>query len=183
VGSSRVPVSTTLGLEVPILAALPRLHNSPLAKCGWKKFCMDFHGDHTSTCTTHSGDFDRCNQVARLDGECARAVVPHGLTRRAHTARSHGNRRPTEWQCGDPHYLWYQAGSRNLDFDLSIAHDRFGSSSHMQQIRPWVWARCSSVARESACKDPRPGRALSRRSVCAVRGSFPRLRGRHAHRP
>ena len=44
-------VSTTLGLEVPILAALPR--NSPLAKC--KKFCMDFHGDHTSTCTAHSG--------------------------------------------------------------------------------------------------------------------------------
>ena len=48
-------VSTTLGLEVPILAALPRLHNSPLAKCGCKKFCMDFHGDHTSTCTGHSG--------------------------------------------------------------------------------------------------------------------------------
>ena len=48
-------VSTTLGLEVPILAALPRLHNSPLAKCGCKKFCMDFHGDHTSTCRAHSG--------------------------------------------------------------------------------------------------------------------------------
>jgi hypothetical protein len=48
-------VSTTLGLEVPILAALPRLHNRQLAKCGCKKFCMDFHGDHTSTCTGHSG--------------------------------------------------------------------------------------------------------------------------------
>ena len=48
-------VSTTLGLEVPTLAALPRLHNSPLAKCGCKKFCMDLHGDHTSTCTAHSG--------------------------------------------------------------------------------------------------------------------------------
>ena len=48
-------VCTTLGLEVPILTALPRLHNSPLAKCGCKKFCMDFHGDHTSTCTALSG--------------------------------------------------------------------------------------------------------------------------------
>jgi len=38
-----------------MLAALPRLHNSPLAKCGCKKFCMDFHGDHTSTCNSHSG--------------------------------------------------------------------------------------------------------------------------------
>ena len=48
-------VSTTLGLEVPIRSVLPRLHNSPLAKCGCKKFCMDFHGDHTSTCIGHSG--------------------------------------------------------------------------------------------------------------------------------
>ena len=36
-------VSTTLGLEVPTLAALPRLHNSPLAKCGCKKFCIQHH--------------------------------------------------------------------------------------------------------------------------------------------
>ena len=44
-------VSTTLGLDVPTLAALPSPHNNPLAKCGCKKFCMDLHGDHTSTCT------------------------------------------------------------------------------------------------------------------------------------
>jgi len=30
-------VSTTLVLEVPVLSSLPRLHNSPLAKCGCKK--------------------------------------------------------------------------------------------------------------------------------------------------
>jgi hypothetical protein len=91
-------VSTTLGLEVPILASLPRLHNSPLAKCGCKKFCMDFHGDHTSTCTAHSG-VSLCNQGARQDGECARAVVPHGRTRHVHTARSHGKRRQTARRC------------------------------------------------------------------------------------
>jgi hypothetical protein len=43
---------STLGLEVPILAALSHLHNSPLAKCGCKKFCMDFHDDHTSAHTS-----------------------------------------------------------------------------------------------------------------------------------
>ena len=48
-------VSTTLGLEVPALSSLPRHHNNPLTKCGCKKHCMDFHGDHTSTCTAHSG--------------------------------------------------------------------------------------------------------------------------------
>ncbi len=30
-------------------------------------------------------------------------------------------------------YLRDQAGSQSLVFDLSIAHDRFGSSSHVQQ--------------------------------------------------
>ena len=30
-------------------------------------------------------------------------------------------------------FLQSQAGSRSLSFDLSIAHDRFGSSSHVQQ--------------------------------------------------
>jgi len=45
--------TSAIGLEVPELASLPR--NSPLAKCGRKKTRMDFHGDHTSTCTAHSG--------------------------------------------------------------------------------------------------------------------------------
>ena len=48
-------VSTTLGLEVPVLSSLPRRNNSPLAECGCKKHYMDFHGDHTATCTAHSG--------------------------------------------------------------------------------------------------------------------------------
>ena len=30
-------------------------------------------------------------------------------------------------------YMRDQAGSRSLVFDLSITHDRFGSSSHVQQ--------------------------------------------------
>ena len=30
-------------------------------------------------------------------------------------------------------YLRYQAGSRSLVFDLSVTHERFGSSSHPQQ--------------------------------------------------
>ena len=47
-------VSTTLGLEVPILSSLSHHHNNPLTKCGCKEHCMDFHGDHTSTCTAHS---------------------------------------------------------------------------------------------------------------------------------
>ncbi len=77
----------------------------------------------------------KLTQGARLDGECARAVVPHGRTRRAHTARSHGKRRPTARRCGGAlrNYLRDLAGSLSLVFDPSIAHDRFGSSSHVQQ--------------------------------------------------
>ena len=40
---------------MPVLSSLPRLYNSPLAKCGCKKHALDLYGDHTSTCTAHSG--------------------------------------------------------------------------------------------------------------------------------
>jgi hypothetical protein len=118
-------ISTTLvGLEVPTLDTLPRLHSSPLAKCGCKKFCMDFHGDHTSTCTSHWRVpipnrytakaklcfcknnkrtiiiIIRCNKDARLDGKRARAVVSYGRTLGQNTARRHGQRRSTAWRCG-----------------------------------------------------------------------------------
>ncbi len=107
----------------------PRLHNSPLAKCGCKKFCMDFHGDHTSTCTAHSGATKAhdwmvsvLEQLFRTSGHLVR--TQHGVTASA------GQRR------GDVEvrsYLRDQSGSRSLVFDLSIAHDGFGSRRHVQQ--------------------------------------------------
>jgi hypothetical protein len=122
-------VSTTLGLEVPTLTALPRLHNSPLAKCGCKKFCMDFHGDHTSTCTAHSGATKAHDWMVSMIGPLFRTAghvvrTQHGVT--ASADQRHGN---VEIR----NYLRNQAGSQSLVFDLSIAHDRFGSSSHVQQ--------------------------------------------------
>ncbi len=49
------------------------------------------------------------------------------------TALRHGQRRPTAWRCGGEELpegsSW--GSNRNLVFDLSIAHDRFGSSSHV----------------------------------------------------
>ncbi len=100
-------VSTTLGLEVSILAVLPGLHNSPLAKCGCKKFCMDFHDNHTSTCTAHSGATKTHNWMVSVLGQLFSSAV-----------RS---------------YLRDQAVSLSLVFDLSVAHNRFGSSNHVQQ--------------------------------------------------
>jgi hypothetical protein len=118
---------TTLGLEVPILAALPRLHNSPLAKCGCKKFGMDFHGDHTSTCTAHSGATKAHDWMVSVLGPLFR-IAGHVVRTQHGVTASVGQRR------GDVeirNYLRDQAGSRSLVFDLSIAHDRFGSlSSH-----------------------------------------------------
>ena len=48
-------VCTTLGLEVPVLTSLPRRNQRAPALCGCKKHGMDLYGDHTSTCTAHSG--------------------------------------------------------------------------------------------------------------------------------
>ena len=83
-------VSTTLGLGVPILAALPHL------------------------------------------GKRARAVVTAGhLVRTQHDVTASAGQRRGDVEVRS--YLRDQAGSRSLVFDLSIAHDRFGSSSHVQQ--------------------------------------------------
>jgi hypothetical protein len=38
-----------------VLSSLPRHHNSSFARCGCKKHAMDFHADHTSSFTAHSG--------------------------------------------------------------------------------------------------------------------------------
>jgi len=74
----------------------------------------------------------RCNKGARLDGKRARAVVTAGhlvRTQNGVTASAGQRRGDVEVRS----YLRDQAGSRSLVFDLSIAHDRFGSSSHVQQ--------------------------------------------------
>jgi hypothetical protein len=44
-----------MGLEVPVLASLPLRNQRAPALCGCKKHGMDLFGDHTSTCTAHSG--------------------------------------------------------------------------------------------------------------------------------
>jgi hypothetical protein len=36
-------------------AKIPGLEELPLSTCGCKKFALDVHGDHVSTCTAHSG--------------------------------------------------------------------------------------------------------------------------------
>jgi hypothetical protein len=90
-------VSTTLGLEVPILAALPRLHNSPLAKCGCKKFCMDFHGDHTSTCTALSGATKAHDWMVSVLGPLFR-TAGH-VVRTQHGVTASAGQRRGEWRC------------------------------------------------------------------------------------
>ena len=78
-----------------MLSSLSRHHNNPLAKCGGKKHCMDFHGDHTSTCTAHSG-------ATKAHDWLVGALGPHGWTHGPHAARRNGKRRPTARRRGDP---------------------------------------------------------------------------------
>ena len=80
-------------------------------------------------CTAHSGATKAHDWMVSVIGPLFRTAghvvrTQHGVTASA------GQRR------GDVkvrHFLRDQAGSRSLVFDLSIAHDRFGSSSHVQQ--------------------------------------------------
>ena len=99
------------------------------AKCGCKKFCMDFHGHHTSTCTSHSGATKAHDWMVSVLGPLFRTAGHVVRTQHGVTASAGQRRVDVEIRS----YLRDQAGSRSWVFDLSIAHDRFGSSSHVQQ--------------------------------------------------
>jgi hypothetical protein len=103
-------VSTTLGVEVPVFSSLPRLHISPLAECG----CKNTPWSCTATKSPRV-QFRTAGHIVRTQ---------HGVTASA------GQRR------GDVEIRSFPqdaAGRRSLVFDLSMTHDRFGSSSHVQQ--------------------------------------------------
>ena len=90
---------------------------------------MDFHGDHTSTCTGHSGATKAHDWMVSLLGPLFR-TAGH-LVRTQHDVTASAGQRRGDVEVRS--YLRDQSGSRSLVFDLSIAHDRFGSSSHVQQ--------------------------------------------------
>ena len=119
--------TSTLGLEVPVLSSLPRQNNLPAAKCGCKKFLLDTHGDHISTCTAHSGAtkahdwmVGRLGPLFRTAGH--RVRTQHGVSTSAENRQKRGDVEILN-------YLQDAAGSRNLVFDLSVTHDRYGSSA------------------------------------------------------
>jgi hypothetical protein len=117
------------GLEVPVLSS-PHTHNNrPHAKCGCKKHAMDFHGDHASTCTAHSGASKAHDWMVSVLGPLFR-TAGHAVRTQHGVPASAGQRR------GDVeirNYLQDQAVSRSLVFDRSVTHERFGSSGLPQQ--------------------------------------------------
>ena len=91
-------VSTTLGVGLPVLSSLPRLHNSPLAKCGCKKHALDLYGDHTSTCTAHSGATKAHDWMVSVLGPLFRTAghtvrTQHGVTASGDSELSEGSSR------------------------------------------------------------------------------------------
>jgi hypothetical protein len=90
---------------------------------------MDFHGDHTSSCTAHSGATKADDWMVSVLGPLFRTAGHTVRTQYGVTASAGQRRGDVELR----QYLRDQAGSRSLVFDLSITHERFGSSSHPQQ--------------------------------------------------
>jgi hypothetical protein len=122
-------VCTTLGSEVPVLASLPRRNQHSPALCGCKKHGMDLYGDHTSTCTAHSGATKAHDWAVGVLGALFRTAghvvrTQHGVT--ASAGQRHGD---VEIRS----FLQDAAGRRSLVFDLSIPHDRISRSCHVQQ--------------------------------------------------
>ena len=86
---------------------------------------MDFHGDHTSTRTAHSGATTAYDWFVGVLGPLFHSAG-HKV-RNQHGLKASAGQRRGDVENRD------QAGSRSLVFDMSITHDRFGSSSHVQQ--------------------------------------------------
>ena len=90
-----------------------------------------WYGDHTSTCTALSGATKALDWMVSVLGPLFRTAghvvrTQHGVT--ASAGQRRGDVEIRNWN-----YLRDSAGPRSLVFDLSIAHDRFGSSSHVLQ--------------------------------------------------
>jgi hypothetical protein len=90
---------------------------------------MDLYGDHTSTCTAHSGATKAHNWAVGVLGPLFRTAGYVVRTQLGVTASAGQRRGDVEVRS----YLRDAAGSRSLVFDLSITHDRIGSSCHVQQ--------------------------------------------------
>ena len=108
-----------------MLSSLPRRNNSPLAQCGCKEHYMDFHGNHTATCTAHSGATKARDWMVGVLGQLFRTTGHTVRTQHDVTASAGQRRCDVELRS----YLQDAAGRRSLVFDLSMTHDRFGSSS------------------------------------------------------
>jgi hypothetical protein len=112
-----------------VFSSLPRLRKSPLAKCGCKTHALDLYCDHISTCTAHSGATKSHDWMVSVLGPLFRTAGHIVLTRHGVTA-SAGQRRGDVEICS---FLQDVAGRQSLVFHLSMTHNRFGSSCHVQQ--------------------------------------------------
>jgi hypothetical protein len=90
---------------------------------------MDFDGGHTATCTAHSGATKAHDWLVGVLGPLFPTAGHTDCTQDGETASAGQRRGDVEIR----NYLRDQAGSRSLVLDLSITHDRVGSSSHVQQ--------------------------------------------------
>ena len=118
-----------LHLFLALWTAFPSRNQRAPALCGCKKHGMDLFGDHTSTCTAHSGATNAHDWAVGVLCPLFR-TAEHTVRSQHQITASAGHRR------GDVEiksYLQDAAGSRSLVFDLSITHDRIGSSGHVQQ--------------------------------------------------
>jgi hypothetical protein len=113
---------------VPVLASLPCRNQRSPALCGCKKHGMDLYGDHTSTCTAHSGATKAHDWAVGVLGALFRTAGHVVRTQHGVTASAGQRRGDVEVRS----YLRDAAGSRSLVCDLSITHDRIGSSFHVQ---------------------------------------------------
>ena len=116
---------STLREPVPaLLSRGPSTHPQHQSTCGRTRFTLDPHGDHVSTCKSHSRATKAPDWMVTELGPLFRTT--------GHQVKTQGITPKSGLKRGDLEivsYLADAAGSRNLVIDVSITYDRIGSST------------------------------------------------------
>ena len=109
-------VCQLLGLAIPALSDLQHM-------CACAKFILDAYGDHSQTCSHHSGITKDAHEhiLSALDTMCRRSGY---TTRRKNVTSSRGSKKG-DLEIRDINL----AGKRDLVIDVALVHDFLGNRS------------------------------------------------------
>ena len=133
---------------------LPRHNNCPLAKRGFKKHRMDFHGDHTGTCRYLPGASKAHDWMVSVLGPLFRTAGHTVRTQFGVTARAGQHRGNVEVRKLNRNYLLRDRGALHCHWNAiasqQLGHVPFSPRGSLRELE--------QQSRTRGCRRPKPQR-------------------------